>query len=423
MVSDYVPGGLRLRERGRACGSAPTTSSSPRLAAPRPMKLVGASGDWTAKTMTHAYSRHPRSLPLLGTPDRISRRGLRLPPQLQPDEPQRRLSFPQRWLMGETDAKRTKEGEQTPEKPADLWAFTEKHPAPKTAQTPETLERFLIEIQTRELAALAPTDSVLRWEAAKALLQTSHAVRIGVVNPPPAELIAAEVRRVSREGFRADHWVVGRKSVGELIPVLRLRPTRATGKLTIVVSPHGKAVLVTPVGKPSPLAQALLERGHDVVGFDPLFVGESVDPATGKFSRPETVHYHTYNPSLISDQMQDMATVLSWARSLPDVRAVNLIGHGRAGHRSCWRDRCWKASRRTAVDLHHVSELEGTAPFPADLDLPGLHQFGGLKAAAALTAPRHYGSTAPPPRSTALARRRLRPRRHARRTFHRSFQT
>ncbi len=42
---------------------------------------------------------------------------------------------------------------------------------------------------------------------------------------------------------------------------------------------------------------------------------------------------------------------------------------------------------RTAVDLHHISEIEGSEPFPAELDLPGLHQFGGLKAAAALTAP------------------------------------
>ena len=42
---------------------------------------------------------------------------------------------------------------------------------------------------------------------------------------------------------------------------------------------------------------------------------------------------------------------------------------------------------RTAIDLGGFDYGDGSKPVPPGLDLPGVLQFGGLKAAAALTAP------------------------------------
>ena len=72
-------------------------------------------------------------------------------------------------------------------------------------------------------------------------------------------------------------------------------------------------------------------------------MGESIDPANPVAHRPDTVHFETYNPTLAADQIQDLATVLAWARSQPDVREVNLIGLGLAGPRSSWPARGSKA--------------------------------------------------------------------------------
>jgi hypothetical protein len=357
------------------------------LTAPRPLKLVGATGDWTAKTMTHAYPTIEKVYRLLGSPDRISADVFDFPHNYNQTSRNAVYPFLARWLMGNTNAASTREGAQTPEKPEDLWAYAREARASADRKTPEALENDLIGLLGKELAALAPGDSPVRWEAARPVLATAHRERVALTNPPPGAMIAAEMRRVSREGFSATHLVVGRKSVGENVPVLRLIPAQATGKLTVIASPHGKAVLIEADGAPSPLAKALLERGQSVVGYDPLFVGESFDPSSPASRRPDTVHYDTYNPPLAVDQMQDLATVVSWARALPEIREVSLIGHGRFGPQTLLARPALEGIGRTAVDLHEFSEGDGSTPLPADADIPGLFQFGGLKAAAALTAP------------------------------------
>jgi hypothetical protein len=85
--------------------------------------------------------------------------------------------------------------------------------------------------------------------------------------------------------------------------------------------------------------------------------------------------------------MQDLATVLSWARSLPEAREVSLIGQGRSGPQVLLARPSLTGLARTAVDLHDFDEGDGSTPLPAEVDLPGLFQFAGLKASAALSAP------------------------------------
>ena len=183
------------------------------------------------------------------------------------------------------------------------------------------------------------------------------------------------------------HARVGRKAVGESIPVVRLIPEDATGRLTVIAHPRGKAGLATPEGEPTPLARALLDRGQVVVGFDPLFVGESVDPSGFARHRPGTSHFDTYNPSLPADRMQDLATVLAWSRAQPDVRDVSLIGVGLSGPQVLLARPALEGLARTAIDLRGFDFGDGSGHVPAGLDLPGVLQFGGTDAAAALVAP------------------------------------
>ena len=86
--------------------------------------------------------------------------------------------------------------------------------------------------------------------------------------------------------------------------------------------------------------------------------------------------------------MQDLATV---AR-LGAVAARRPRGQPRRprpwpARRPCWpgpRSRAWPGPRSTS---HGFDDGDGSGPIPPALDLPGLLQFGGLKAAAALSAP------------------------------------
>ncbi len=101
---------------------------------------------------------------------------------------------------------------------------------------------------------------------------------------------------------------------------------------------------------------ALLARGHEVVGFDPIFVGESLDPRDPVPHRPETSHFETYNPAPAAEQMQDLATVLAWCRCEADIREVNLVALDAAGYQALVARPMLEGLARTVI------ELPGSAP-------------------------------------------------------------
>ncbi|MHC5537369.1 alpha/beta hydrolase family protein, partial [Singulisphaera rosea] len=314
MVSDSFQGGCTCENAaGLRIGTDNVEFAA--LMAPRPMKLVGATGDWTAKTMSNAYPTIRQVYSLVGSPERISADVFNFGHNYNQTSRNAVYPFMAYWLLGIDDAASTKEGIQQPEKPETLWTYDASHPGPADAKTPAQLESDLIKALGQELASLAPGEDPARWEAARRLLLASLKVRVGLVNPAPADLDATEVRRSSREGLTIIHSKVGRKGLGESIPVVRLIPAKASGRLTVIANPHGKERLTTADGGLSPMVKALIERGQSVVGFDPLFVGESMDPSSPASRRPDTVHYDTYNASLAADQLQDLATVLAWARA------------------------------------------------------------------------------------------------------------
>ncbi len=383
MVSDSFQGGCVCENcAGLRIGTDNVEFAA--LTAPRPMKLVGATGDWTAKTMNRAYPALVNVYTLLGNADRISADVFDFPHNYNQTSRNAVYPFMGRWLLGIDSAASTIEGDQWTESPDDLFTFNDETPAPTSLKTPAELEEHLIQTLQGELKSLAPGTSTAAWDASRAFLKTSQRVRVGLVNPPPSELKETEVRRKTLKGVTVVHALVGRKATGENIPVVRLIPAKPTNRLTVIASAHGKAGLVEASGAFTPLVQELLKRGQSVVGFDPLFVGESLDPTSPRFQRPAVLHANTYNPSLAADQMQDLATVIAWARFQPEVREVSLIGQG---PQALIARPLLEGLARTAIDLYEFNDGDGSQPLPAEIDLPGLRQFGGLKAAAALTAP------------------------------------
>jgi hypothetical protein len=300
------------------------------------------------------------------------------------------------WLFRIDDPAKTKEGEQSIEKPEDLWTFGPGHPKPDR-KSPAQLENDLIDTLLRMLADLAPGSGPARWEAGRRLLMTSLQVRTGIETPAHESIIKEEVRTISREDFTIEHLTIGRKSRGDAIPVVKIVPKLFKNRLTIVAHPRGKAAIDGGSGQPNDLALALLARGQAVVAFDPLFVGESLDPKHPVAHRPDTAHFETYNPSRAADQMQDLATVVAWAKSQGDVDLVNLVAQDDAGYQALVARPMLEGLTRTVIELSKMSQTRKPGEWPATIDLAGLEQFGGVKAAAALSAPSElwlYGNVA-----------------------------
>ncbi len=73
-----------------------------------------------------------------------------------------------------------------------------------------------------------------------------------------------------------------------------------------------------------------------------------------------------------------------------DVREVNLIAQDTAGYQALVARPLLEGLARTVIELAALPKVSGDREvriWPTTLDLPGLEQFGGPRAAAALSAP------------------------------------
>jgi dienelactone hydrolase len=387
MVSDTFQGGC-VCENAAGLRHGTDNVEIAALCAPRPLALVGASGDWTAKTMTRAFPAIRGVYSLVGETDRVSAQVFDFPHNYNQTSRNAIYAAMGHWLLGMSDTASTREGQQQPEKPDDLATFNKENPPPAGRKTPAELETYLIATWERLIGDLAPSpSSPSRWEAARSLLAVTLKTRVGVHTPAADDLAHHEVRRVTRDGLSIVHSTVSRRSVGDAISVVMLTPAHPSGQVTILADSRGKAALADASGDPAPLTRELLSIGQCVVGFDPLFVGESFDPSSQVSRRPETAHFETYNPALAADQIQDLATVLAWARSQPNVREVSLVARGLAGIQALLARPVLDGLARTVIELNGLPDPKTSGSVPGPLDLPGIFQFGGCKAAAALTAP------------------------------------
>jgi Acetyl xylan esterase (AXE1) len=386
MVSDYFQGGC-VCENAAGLRHGTDNIEFAALAAPRPLVLVGATGDWTRRTMDRVFPAIRGVYSLIGSRDRVSAQIFDFPHNYNETSRNAVYAAMSHWLFRIDDPTKTKEGKQSLEKPEDLWTFGPGHPAPPDRKTPEQLENYLIDTLNHMLDELAPGSNPARWEASRRFLETSLKIRTGVEIPAYESISETEVRSVSRDLYTIEHVTVGRKSLGDAIPVVKIVPRQFKNRLTILAHARGKAAIVGDSGKPNALAQAMLSRGHAVVAFDPLFVGESLDSQNPVPHRPDTAHFETYNPSRAADQMQDLATVVAWAKSQGDVDLVNLVAQDDAGYQALVARPMIEGLSRTVIELSNTPQTRKPDDWPAAIDLAGLEQFGGVKAAAALSAP------------------------------------
>jgi hypothetical protein len=80
---------------------------------------------------------------------------------------------------------------------------------------------------------------------------------------------------------------------------------------------------------------------------------------------------------------------VAWSRAQNEIREVSLIAQDLSGFQALVARPLLEGLSRTVLELPGLPQRswEEIARWPETIDLPGLEQFGGLKAAAALSAP------------------------------------
>ncbi|MFM7129290.1 MAG: alpha/beta hydrolase family protein, partial [bacterium] len=293
--------------------------------APKPMRIVGATGDWTANTMTAVYPALSKVYGLYGRSDLVTATIFNF------DHNYNRISrnavypFFARWLQNREDSPALREPELTIETADTLLTTKEDDRIAREMKSPEALEKDLIATQKRQLEKWLSPTTATEWQASREALKTAHFVRAGAAFPTAAELKST---RVTTDLFGPNIQIikshVSRNGKNDSIPVVELRPDRYNAVSVVYYANGGISGLVGSNGELKPLVTEILKSGASVIAFDPIFVGSNFDSTSSATNRPATVHFDCYNPTLAQDQAQDLASVIAFAQSRPDTRLVHI---------------------------------------------------------------------------------------------------
>ena len=373
--------------------------------APKPMRIVGATGDWTKNTMTIVHPKLEKVYGLYGGSDRIVSSIFNFDHNYNKVSRNAVYPFFAQWFQNLPYSDTLREPELRIETAETLSTIAEDKKIATEMKTPQQLERDLIATQKRQVEKLLSPVTSVEWEANRKLIEIAHKVRTGVREPSANQLVTRVGQSgILREGVQIQRYFVGRKQVQDSVPVVELRPDNFNGVSVVLTSPKGIAGLISNEGKLSRLADLIIQSGASVLAYDPLFTGNAFDAQKPATARPETAHYACYNPSLAQDQAQDLATVIGFAKSRSGTRLVHLAGVHGGGPLALWVRPVLSGVGRTFAAIDGWDDQKEGAYVPSRLKFSGWAQAGGLQGAASLCAPNPVWISAP---SRSLDRQKL----------------
>ena len=351
------------------------------LAAPRPLILVSATGDWTAKTPEVEFPAIRGVYKLSHAEDRVSCIRFDAPHNYNKDSREAVYAFFGKWILGDPNAEHFKEQPFQVEKNEDLLVFA-RAPKPSNALDASGFIESRVEASERQLESMKPRD-------AKSLDKFRR-----TYGPALRHSLAAEMTRPSGSDISylsdpsdlsdlsdcsTERLLIGRKGRGDCIPALLFSPKSGAAQgITVIVRSDGKA-------EPDALASLLLRKGHQVLAIDCFGVGEHVGPPESADRLTRYKFFDTYNRTDTANRVQDIITALAYARSRK-AGPVNLVGVGDAGL-WCLLARAFAGDvDRTVVDAGGFDSTDDRA-YVEKLYAPSLRRAGDFRTAAALIAP------------------------------------
>lgn len=354
--------------------------------APKPLIIVGATGDWTKEIIEKGGPEIRSSYELVGAGDRVSIVRYEAPHNYNRRSREAVYDWLNRsWQLGSVPP--IQEQPFEPISKAQLEVFNEKHPRPADAIGPTELKRVLIDGAQRQLNELRPTNVKTLFQF-KQTVATALSHLVASELPRPDQVAAESLGFVEQKDFRAERLLLSRKGGGEQVPAMLFVPKNAAHKATLVVHPSGKAALLDASGQPGPLLAGLLDKGQTVLAIDAFLTGEFQNSRTPTPAPdPRIGFFPCFNRTLLAQRVHDILTAVACLQAKAGVKGVNLVGIQDAGP---WcllsRGLCFVAVDRLAVDVGPAS-FSNVKDVTDPMYLPGALRYGDLPTLAVLSAP------------------------------------
>jgi len=344
------------------------------LAAPRPLLLVGATGDWTKDTMEVEYPAARALYALLGAEERVSAVRFDADHNFNRQSREAVYAFFGRWLGVPAP-----EGELpfTPEPRDALRLFPDGNlPAPYArgeAVLQSLKERDRGELLRRFPRSPTALSAFRRWVGSA----WSHTLAVETVAPTQVEVLEE-----TREEDPLPHRRVTlrRKGTGEAVLGVLFPPTRrASGKAVLLLHPEGREAWL----HGDTLLHRLLRAGYTVMTLDAFGTGDHLR----RFGKRELVGNfpETFNRTDLQWQVQDTLTALAWLRSQRGVRQVCLVGVEQAGWWALLAASCERRLHAVVADLNGCDGSDRF--FLQQVWVPGIRRLGDWVTAAVLAQP------------------------------------
>ncbi len=209
--------------------------------------------------------------------------------------------------------------------------------------------------------------------------------------------------RMTQSNDRGDYseeiGLLHNDSYNEEIPVVRLTPKAASGRMVVWVQAQGKAgVFERATGSSlqlKPAVRSLLNRGVTVIAADLLYQGEFLAEdkqmlRARKVNNPREAAAYTfgYNRTLFAQRVHDLLSVIQWTRTSAAGKRLDLVGvEGGAAWVAAARAQSGNAVTATALDTRGFRFANLSDIYDPDF-LPGAAKYGDLSGMLAVGAPR-----------------------------------
>ncbi len=347
------------------------------LAAPRPLLMVSATGDWTRETPHVEYPAIRSIYRLYGTEGKVENVHLDYGHNYNQASREAMFRFMGKHLIGGDWETYTEPAYVKPPDEA-LRVFPGDQPPEGYLSGDSFMDMLINQAQERRAARLAGLNAgVVTPEAFAALL--------GAELPGPNDLACERTGMEERDGYVLEKWVLGRRGAGDRIPALYYHAVDpAPQDAVVLVHGRGKAFLAdVENGGPGPLVQALLEKSKAVLAIDVFLLGEHHAPEEARTHSNTAKFNDTFLPTDTGCRVQDILTARAFLAARYDLTGVvDLAGLEQGGLWCVLAGAVDTGFRRVLADMNQF-DINDDAAWEKHYYVPALRALGDVPAAIA----------------------------------------
>jgi hypothetical protein len=364
--------GLRIEYSNMEFAAAP---------APRPQKLVAATGDWTKDTLAVEGPSIARIYELLNARDKFDFVCFDFGHNYNQTSREAVYTWFGKWLLPTADPALLKEASCQKEPDVDLRVFPDGK-LPADAMTREQFTESLKSLYQQRWESLIPKDRDA-LEEYKQTLMPAWRHTFGLPSPQRPPQIETDKMRTNGQFTVVNFKIKPRDSASPILanywaPLRFL--SSPIPKIVVLAQPNNSTSITDEEASPAGLTLALLQRGNGVIEFNWSTGVETADQFTNFFT--------TYNLTRVQQRVRDLVNICATAQAVEPRQhrpfRVVLLGTGVAGF---WSLCAAPAADAVVADANNLDVSDDQVLLDPNFFTPGLRNLGVCEGIALLAAP------------------------------------